>query len=519
MDVSDIVDYNFELVNRHRLTDSFFCLNRDDPTIGFPFNASSTPGFTFPVATGLPAGACAVEQDDLSDAEDLAWRLLLGSHLAIYLRHELDKQKGYTSTVGISTNKLLSKLVGNVNKPQQQTLLLPPYAVNANGASNVHTFIDGHDIGSIPGIGFKTALKLRSHVLGRPAQFDDGLVYGATRDKVSVRGVRLSDSMGPKLLQKILDGPGVPKDLPEKVWGLLNGVDNTEVSYARGVPRQISIEDSYLRLDGIHDVLNQLQLLSIALIKRLRLDLTTDAEESNDRGLGMLDEPVVSAGVPPRRWIAHPRLLRLSTRCRPPKQQDGSRQRSFARVSLSAGLPTFVFDLRARVEDLAARLVEETVRPLFSRQHPAKSGWDLSLINLCAANITMAASHGKDAAGRNIADMFRSLGDGNSKECMANCTSRRIPNNEPGENYSVQAGSRLQGNPKVYGVQKELGMGSEDEVLLSQESYNGESYNGESYNGESDEDGGPLGESCDACGALIPIFAILAHERYHATDD
>ena len=509
MDVSDIVDYNLELVNRHRLTDSFFCLKRDDPTIGFPFNASSTPGFTFPVATGLPAEACAVEQDDLSDAEDLAWRLLLGSHLALYLRHELDKQKGYTSTVGISTNKLLSKLVGNVNKPQQQTLLLPPYAVNAIGASNVHTFIDGHDTGSIPGIGFKTALKLRSHVLGRPAQFDDGLVYGATRDKVSVREVRLSDGMGSKLLQKILDGPGVPKDLPEKVWGLLNGVDNTEVSYARGVPQQISIEDSYLRLDGIQDVLNQLQLLSMALIKRLRLDLTTDAQESNDRGPVMLDEPIESAGAPPRRWIAHPRLLRLSTRCRPPKQQDGSRQRSFARVSLSAGLPNFVFDLRARVEDLAKRLVEETVRPLFSRQHPGRSGWDLSLINLCAANITMAASHGKDAAGRDIADMFRSLGGGDPNEFKVTSTSRQVTHDEPEENCSLQAGSRLQGSPEVHGVRKDLGMGSEDEVLLSQES----------YNGESDEHGGPLGEKCDACGALIPLFAVLAHERYHALDD
>lgn len=54
----------------------------------------------------------------------------------------------------VGTSKLLSKLVGNLNKPKSQTTLLPPYEPKASdGRSNVIDFIDGHDIGKIPGIG------------------------------------------------------------------------------------------------------------------------------------------------------------------------------------------------------------------------------------------------------------------------------------------------------------------------------------------------------------------------------
>lgn len=61
----------------------------------------------------------------------------------------------------------------------------------------------------------------------RPAAFATGLVYGGTKENVNVRDVRTSDGMGPELLGRLLAGPGVPRDLGVKVWGLLHGVDNT----------------------------------------------------------------------------------------------------------------------------------------------------------------------------------------------------------------------------------------------------------------------------------------------------
>ena len=243
MDVTDIIDYNAELLNHNNLASSFFHLDRNDPTVGFSFDASQVFGNTFP-ETSNPSKATAllVTKPTRNDDEDLSLRLRLGSHLAQHLRHQLAEQKGYTSTVGISTNKLISKLVGNVNKPKGQTTLIPPYNPHPSGGeSNVTKFVDDHDVGKIPGIGFKIAQKIRNRVLGRPAAFSAGLVYGPTKENVKVGDVRTLDGMGPELLGHLLAGVGVPKDLGEKVWGLINGVDDTEVAKAKEVPQQISI--------------------------------------------------------------------------------------------------------------------------------------------------------------------------------------------------------------------------------------------------------------------------------------
>ncbi|APA16313.1 hypothetical protein sscle_16g110830 [Sclerotinia sclerotiorum 1980 UF-70] len=113
MDVTDIVDYNQKLLNPNDLTHSFLQLDRNDPTAGFIFNATRVAGHGYPdlqpgdeVSSQYLSNSAAPN----SDAE-LLTRLILGSHLAQYLRLSLEEEKGYTSTVGISTNKLLSKLV------------------------------------------------------------------------------------------------------------------------------------------------------------------------------------------------------------------------------------------------------------------------------------------------------------------------------------------------------------------------------------------------------------------------
>jgi len=140
LDVTDIVDYNLTLINHNDLPNTFFCLSKDDPTSGFLCNASQV------------AGHVCGEQAEIVERtahDSLQQRLILGSHLAHYLRRQLKEQKGYTSTVGISTSKMLSKLVGNANKPNTQTTLFPPFP------SNVTAFIDNHEVGKIPGIGFK----------------------------------------------------------------------------------------------------------------------------------------------------------------------------------------------------------------------------------------------------------------------------------------------------------------------------------------------------------------------------
>ena len=244
-----MIDYNVQLLNHRNLSTSFFHLDQNDPTVGFPFDASTISGFTFPPTSALREMPIASDTArNATDSPDLLLRLRLGSHLAQHMRHQLEEQKGYSSTVGISINKLLSKLVGNVNKPKGQTTLVPPYTSTEDGVSNATKFIDDHDIGKIPGIGFRTAQKLRNHVLGRPAAFNAGLVYGATQENVKVRDVRMQNDMSPRLLDRLLAGSGAPRDLGEKVWGLINGVDGAEVAKAKEVPQQISIVRSTLHL-------------------------------------------------------------------------------------------------------------------------------------------------------------------------------------------------------------------------------------------------------------------------------
>ena len=99
MDVTDMVDYNSALLNHNDLTTAFFHLDPRDPTIGFPFDASSFFGHTFPAAS-TNSTSRTVSGNDLNDPADLFLRLCLGSHLARHLRHQLEEQLGYTCTAG-----------------------------------------------------------------------------------------------------------------------------------------------------------------------------------------------------------------------------------------------------------------------------------------------------------------------------------------------------------------------------------------------------------------------------------
>lgn len=48
LDVSDIIDYNVNILNRHDLGNSFFCLAKNDPTVGFPYDATRMTGYLYP---------------------------------------------------------------------------------------------------------------------------------------------------------------------------------------------------------------------------------------------------------------------------------------------------------------------------------------------------------------------------------------------------------------------------------------------------------------------------------------
>ncbi|EDO00485.1 hypothetical protein SS1G_14355 [Sclerotinia sclerotiorum 1980 UF-70] len=494
MDVTDIVDYNQKLLNPNDLTHSFLQLDRNDPTAGFIFNATRVAGHGYPdlqpgdeVSSQYLSNSAAPN----SDAE-LLTRLILGSHLAQYLRLSLEEEKGYTSTVGISTNKLLSKLVGNLHKPKGQTTLLPPYEVLPNDdglQSNATTFIDSHDIGKIPGIGFKMSQRIRNHVLSRPADFESGLIYGGTKESVAVRDVRLFAGMGPDTLEKILGGSGAERGIGGKAWGLINGGDDTDVKDARKVPSQISIEDSYIKLDNMPRLMEELRMLTTSLLNRMYQDLLEDDEESH---------------VPSKRWIAYPKTIRLSTRPRLPLNADGTRTRSFNRISRSGPLPNLVFNLKDGIDSIVERLIRDTLIPMFRKLHPQRSDWNLSLVNIGVTNMVEAASEDGSGGGRNIGLMFKRQ-EATLKEWKVE--DRDIPpdfvTNRREKPSSELIETERISNPTT---------GSEDVVYISQDTVD-----------EQDlwEDEDELGsrEICHVCGVMMPAFAMPAHQRFHNLEE
>lgn len=490
MDVSDMIEYNAGLLNPNDLANSYFCLSKNDPTAGFAYDASQVAGHTYPESSTDISGAS-------PDAQRLQMHLRLASHLAKHLRQQLESEKGYTCTVGVSTNKLLSKLVGNVHKPDSQTTLLPPYTTDDDEFDNVASFLDGHEIGKIPGIGFKIAQKLRAHVLQRVPKIDAGLVYGGTKEVVLVGHVRRHPGIGPETLERILEGPGTPHGIGGKIWGLLNGCDDTEVGLAREVPKQISIEDSYTRLNTLGEVVKELRLLSESLLKRMHADLLEEEEDVETT------EHVTATDKIGKRWVAYPKTIRLSTRPRLPQNPDGSRNRSFARISRSAPMPNFVFNLKESIELLSSRLVSESLIPLFRKLHPEKSGWNLSLVNIAATNMVDTASE-KGGAGRDISKMFKRQ-DEVLKQWRVEEGNESAEMDEDGmEAYPSRQASAMRESSRG---------GSEDVPTPSQEDSVGNDGKWESE----DEDAMNEGDTfmCEQCGAAMPIYAMAAHSRWH----
>ncbi|MCJ1466939.1 hypothetical protein MMC07_005561 [Pseudocyphellaria aurata] len=520
IDVTDMVDYNVELLNRYDLTSSFYHLDRNDPTTGFGFDGSRIVGHVFPATAGFPVvpQTFPSASPKIDESVRLCLRLVLGSHLAQHLRHQLEERKGYTSTAGISTNKLLSKLVGNLNKPKGQTTLMPPYgSAGAEVESSVTKLIDGHEIGKLPGIGFKLAGKIRSHVLGRPATFDASLIYGGTKEMISVKEVRMQANMGPEMLETLLGSSGAPKGIGAKIWGWMNGIDDSEVSKARGVPQQISIEDSYLRLDFMEDVKRELLLLGGSLIRRMRLDLMSNLDKADNAGSNSEEISAQNRrDVVSKNWIAHPRTLRLTTRPRLPLNPDGTRVRTFARVSKSCNMPSIMFSKSHSIEYIAEKVVLETLLPLFRKLHPEHSGWNLSLVNVCATNMSLVTTDDKDGAGRDIGRMFK-----RQAKVLEGWKIKDV-DVSPDTNMDIQQTDRVAHAVEVSKAstsksQDDHSDGSEDKSVAIQQSFFEDERDDDKWATETDSP--DQGQACKTCGAIIPDFAMTAHDRFHALPD
>ncbi|KAG8160482.1 hypothetical protein KVR01_010018 [Diaporthe batatas] len=475
LDVTDMVEFNVGLLNQNALSDSFFCLSRDNPEKGFSFDATAIAG----CVAGNGHG-----EDNHGNL--LFVKLLLASHLARYIRLKIEEE-GYTSACGISTNKVLSKLAGTVNKPRNQTTLLSLREDEALG------FMDSYGLRQVPGIGGRITHTLESYFLGKDADTDT-FVNGSA---VTVGEFRARPEVSPHMLEKLLGSrPGAEKGIGEKVWALLHGVDDTEVKSASSIPTQISIEDTYPGpkggLNTLAQVERELMKLSASLLRRMHVDLT-EAEEPDKDSTGS------AQGLRRTRWLAHPKTLRLSTR--PKSSPNEGTPYNWGRASRSQPLPTFVFHDIDR-EVIVGRLVKEALLPMFFQLNPEKpEGWNIGMINICVANMVLTATDDASGSGRDISQMFK-----RQDEVLR-------------EFKVYDDGSEL---PQSAAQAPKMGEDGDGAGLDSMWTDGNDMDLGDDYVSESeseawgDEDGS---QACPRCGHYLPEFALSAHLRYHVLEE
>ncbi len=472
LDVTDIVSYNVELLNRNALQQSYFCLSREDPELGFEYDAT--------LFAGCVCGDEEAQSDE--DAPHTRWRLLVASHLARYLRLKIEDE-GYTTACGISTNKLLAKLAGDKNKPRNQTTLL------ALREEDVLSFMDPHSLRKVPGIGFRTTSILQAFVLNQPPNPDPYTIDSST----TVGEVRTHPGISPTTLSHLLSGPGAEKGLGPKIWSLLHGIDDTPVKPARDIPAQISIEDSY-KTPGLttpSEITHHLHLLTSSLLRRMHIDLVDPHTDNNHV-----------------RWLAHPKTLRLTTRPIIDLTAATPIHYSSNRTSRSCPLPSFVFatdPAATATEATARRLVEETLLPLFTKLHPAPSKLDIGLMNVCVTNMDAVG-----VGGRDIGDMFRVRVSHQEGQRMTGWVGG-------GGGDEVEEGRGGREEEEEVGEDEER----EEEGEKGQEKGEGEGEEEEEEEGWDHDDSQQEedAEMCRLCDRPVPRFAVLAHERFHSLEE
>ncbi|KAI4150917.1 MAG: hypothetical protein L6R39_002131 [Caloplaca ligustica] len=256
----------------------------------------------------------------------------------------------------------------------------------------------------------------------------------------------------------------------------------------------------------------ELRMLSRSLLSRLRQDLScidNDDKPSIDYATG---EDEGKTGHSTRQWLARPRSLRLTTRPRPPLNPDGTRSRTFNRISRSCDMPSLALDLVKDVEYVSERLVQETLIPLFQKLHPEKSGWNLSLMNLCATNISLTAASAKDGAGRDISKMFKTQEDV--------LRDWKVRDDVVGSPLVTQLAAADKHDQEFVDVQPDVFI--EKEILFdgangSRWTINDCEEHEDTW--QSDDGGSDIGPICPICGLPVPAFAMTAHERFHDLPD
>lgn len=411
-DVTEMIDHHLkssELKSKESDRTRWFDLSlpdagRDkDGKYGFEYTPwpGDPPGHVHPDAA----------QEHLDQNKPDWWqeRMLAAAHLASYIRQRIANEVGLTCSAGIAPNKSLAKLVGALNKPNQQTTFCPPIAHFAQGEETrllryLNDFMDPLDLRKLPGFGRVVVDKIRDHVHPDPNTSSPN--RGRKPLSNFMEPTSISDDETEKVKVKVTVGTArkmlsleemvtlFGEVIGPKLWALVCGRDTEPVIPAPDFPLQLSIEDTYpypsLRGPAIHA---EILRLSNSLLRRLELELISSnqvpppSSQPLSASVNIKNEQVVvrdytDSDTPSVRggggWLRFPMKLRLSVR-----------QGWNNRVSKQTKMPVEVFELGVEREVRAATIAKACkglLRALIGGDDVVGDG--MNLINIAALELS-----------------------------------------------------------------------------------------------------------------------------------
>ncbi|SNX82681.1 related to DNA Polymerase iota (POLI) [Melanopsichium pennsylvanicum] len=410
-DVTEMVDHHLDSLQKGPQGERWFDLNQ--PRVGEKLNGY---GFAYKAWPAGPSGhihpSDAAEHLERNCPDRWQERMLVASQLALYLRQRISNEVGLTCSAGIAPSKSLAKLVGALNKPNQQTVFSPPIASLNDTKSDetrllhyITSFLDPLDLRKLPGFGRVVVSQIREHLQPSPpitSTSSTGRVRVNFMDPVSIsddeaeaKTLKVTVRMARKMLSLDQMVGLFGEVIGPKLWALACGRDLEPVIPAPDFPLQLSIEDTYpypsLRGAAIQ---REISRLSLSLLRRLELELTTQPSTSRAKPTPLSQETTIKSekimireykDPPPEKtrtsgWLRYPLKLRLSIRL-------GWNNR----VSKQTKMPVEIFEMgesrESRAESIA-KACRALLRGLIGGDDVPAGPDGMNLINIAALELS-----------------------------------------------------------------------------------------------------------------------------------
>jgi DNA polymerase iota len=300
--------------------------------------------------------------------------LYIAAQIADYVRERLYVDQGYTCSIGVSVNKMTAKMIGNKNKPNGVTVLVPEY---------IQTYLDPLGIRMIPGFGNVTVRAIESFLRDKDHCSDSQILLKHFKDKASEIPAALGagDEKSGRYSQRsvsILEARSACSEeylarlfnssQGEKLWKMLHGRDDSPVVDTPDIPKQVTVEDTYGRLDTADQVYHAL----VPLVRSLLLQLIEDCMDENGYWIQVPTTFIltVSGGLAGEPF--HHRRVRS---CPVPREL----------IDVGRVKPSNVYS-REHLGKVAAGVVRNSVMNLFREFVRQRYGLNIKLINVGVTN-------------------------------------------------------------------------------------------------------------------------------------